>query len=514
MLLSNIPPTDVAAILDTLDPAQRELLQQSAPALVREYARRDFRAFLMHVRVLEPPPGGGIVSWQPWPHLLDALRHLLTHRLLLWLKARQTGASWLLAAYSLWRVLRERGVRVALLSQGEVEAADLLGKVRIIWQHLPDYLREPLTTDNTTQMEWGSRLSGIRAYPSTARAGRGATFSLVIMDEADHHEYFDDNYAAIKPSIDAGGQLVVVSTANWQSIESGFKQLWRGAPGNGFAPLFWGWRERPGRDEAWYEARKAEATDLTRFAKEYPATASEALAAPQTIAAFPVDILEAMRQECRAAVTMLGGLPIAIYRHPEQGKRYVAATDTSHGVGEDYSVTVLMDAATGYIVADIIDNQIAPSTLWEWSNTLLRHYGSKCGRMPLWAIESNDQGAVVLTKVLEDAYPTLYYRDARHEKPGWLTNASNRDCNNPDSLWNVLIEAVQARAITVPNERGLQQFFEVVRNAQKAGRIEALQGGHDDYPIACAIALQARRYAGQGIEVVRAGAPLRLPALW
>ena len=62
-------------------------------------------------------------------------------------------------------------------------------------------------------------------------------------------------------------------------------------------------------------------------------------------------------------------------------------------------------------------------------------------------------------------------------------------------LWGELIEAVSDRLVVVPNQNGLDQFFSVIRNPKKNGRIEGQVGAHDDYPLAVGIAWQLRRFA-------------------
>ena len=62
-------------------------------------------------------------------------------------------------------------------------------------------------------------------------------------------------------------------------------------------------------------------------------------------------------------------------------------------------------------------------------------------------------------------------------------------------MWGDLMEAVTTRHITIPNEDGLLQFGDLIRNPDKAGRIEALQGSHDDYPTAVGLAWNGRNRA-------------------
>ena len=45
------------------------------------------------------------------------------------------------------------------------------------------------------------------------------------------------------------------------------------------------------------------------------------------------------------------------------------------------------------------------------------------------------------------------------------------------------------------DREGLTQFFDVIRNPDKQGRIEAPQRKHDDFPIACALAWKRRSKA-------------------
>ena len=217
-------------------------------------------------------------------------------------------------------------------------------------------MRVPLGVDSRQELEFPKIHSSIMALPSTEKAGRSATASLVVMDEADYHDHLEQNYAAVKPTIDdGGGQMILVSTSNGNNADSLFKRLYKESPRNGFTKLFYGWNVRPGRDNAWFDARRNEYTDASLFEKEYPASEDEALAPPRTIAAFDHDILYLMAQDCRAPIkkVQVGPVQASIWQDYHPGKRYVAATDTSHGTGGDWAITVILDVSTGYVVADI-----------------------------------------------------------------------------------------------------------------------------------------------------------------
>ena len=387
------------------------LALEAGEAAAFALAKRYFNDFLDFVQVLEPPPGRGVIAFERWNHLVEVCENLNDEKLIVWLKSRQTGASWLLAAYSLWTAMYKEGALVLLLSQGEEESKVLLSKSRFIYERLPDGLKTALGTDSRQELTFPMMESGIRALPSTDKAGRSATASLVILDEADFHEHLAANYAAVKPTIDdGGGQLIMVSTSNAANARSMFKQIYQEAPDNGFKKIFYGWNVRPGRDNDWFTARQKEYADVSLFEKEYPASEAEALSPPRTIAAFDHDILNLMAQDCRAPIkkVQVGPVEASIWQEYHPGKRYVAATDTSHGTGGDWAITVVLDVSTGYVVADIQTNLIPPDQL------------------------SLD---------------------------------------------------------------GIDQFYAVIRNPKKNGRIEGQAGAHDDYPLAVGIAWQLRRFA-------------------
>jgi hypothetical protein len=57
-------------------------------------------------------------------------------------------------------------------------------------------------------------------------------------------------------------------------------------------------------------------------------------------------------------------------------------------------------------------------------------------------------------------------------------------------LFGLLIPAINDYQIRIYNREGLEQFYGIIRNMEpgKDGKIEAMGGKHDDYPIAVGIA--------------------------
>jgi len=453
----------------------RAAVEAELDELRQALGRTDFREFLRYVKVWEPPPGRGEIPFEMWGHLDEMVDAFLTEPLIVWVKARRNGASWIIAAWIIFKAQR-RGSYFPLASQGEAEAIELLAKVRFVWEHLPEGMKwGELTTDSRTELQWGKEGSHIQAMPSTGKASRGSAITVGVIDEADYHEYLNAYYYAVKPAVDeSGGQLIIVSTVNYETQVSLFKQLVQEAPENRFKLHFHGWRVRKERTEGWYEDRRKEYPDKARFEKEFPESLEQALAPPSTLMAFPVDALNRMKLEVKEPIERVGGNG-RIWQKYYIGKRYIAATDTAHGVGADDAVTGIMDTQTGYVVADIQSNLLNPGDLAQQSVELLRMYGE-----PFWVIEDNDFGRVTIEKAKALGYKRLYYRS--EEKPGFHTNEGNRN-----GLWEDCIEAVHNGLIVVPSGTGLAQFYSVIRNPKKEGRIEAQAGGKDDYPMMVAL---------------------------
>ena len=262
---------------------------QQAGTLARfEMARRSFQKFLPYIQIIEP--GTGMVPMDVWPHLDNAITTMADRRMIIWAKSRQIGITTILSAYVLHHASYTPNALALVFSKGERDAWEFLAKSRATYESLPPELQKPLAQpDNREQMTFASG-SRIITMPSTEAAGRGLNPTLVVIDEADFHEYLDACYNSVKPGLDDNdGQLIMTSTVNPYHMASLFQQLYQNSPVNGFHRLFFGWRSRPHRDQEWYDERKAQYPDQALFQKEHPETEEEAFAPARALAAFDLD---------------------------------------------------------------------------------------------------------------------------------------------------------------------------------------------------------------------------------
>lgn len=463
-----------------------------------EWARcqASFTHFLKYCKIVEAPipgqTGAGIIPFTITPHLKVVINALLNERLISVLKARQIYLSTVLACYVLWYALFHVGANILLFSKGLPESKELLAKSIRVWEQLPLFLKAKRMPDSTEEMGFPSVKSSVKAFPSTKSAGISYTGSILVYDEHAEHEYAEENYLSAKPTIDRGAQCISVFTEDaWNKDNLAtaiFEDARKGK--NGFKAMFFPYDVVPGREGDWYDKKLREIPDrelkgLTPelyMRKNYPKSIEEALSVPSTVAAFDKNVLDEMDKEALNfnKVTIpnseieLDYRYINIYIPYRMGDSYIAGTDTAEGVGKDFNVTTILNTKTGIVCADIFDNKLSPDDLAYHSVQLLKVY-----KNPLWWIESKLWGKEVIKKARELGYRNFGYRDKLRTKIGFETGESNRI-----ELFGVLISEINGRQIKLFNRAGITQFRDVIKNADKNGRVEARPQGHDDYPIA------------------------------
>lgn len=471
-----------------------------------------------YARIVDPPTQtnvGGIVPFQNWPNIRVSIDAFEKHQHIVIIKSRQIGESYIVAAWCLWNALFHDGDTSLLFSRGETEAIELLGKAKRMYDQLPKWMQWKLNPDSRTELGWPERHSTTKAFAATEAAGVSFTASRVVNDEWPYHPFAGANYMSAKPTIDAGGQFIGLGTVDKLHpdnlatgiFEDAYNHMQRldpvcqevknmiypiGPSPNGFVPVFFPYWVRPGRDEEWYERTKAsiperELQGLTRdlyMEQAYPRSVDEALRATQTVAAVDLKVLDEMKKRCTASVTVEGLDPLVchVWQPFTVGEIYLSGTDTSHGVGKDYSVTAIMNARTGVIVADIMTNKMEPDEFAWYSVQLEKAY-----HYPKWWPEDNDNGATVIDCARKLDYPNFGYQDDKRTKPGWHMGNTNRT-----RFFDNLVAAFNTWQVQILNHKGLCQFGDLIRNVEQNGRIEARKGGNDDYPVAVGICVEKR----------------------
>src|SRR5579872_5245677 len=175
--------------------------------------------------------GSGAGEWQRfrlWPAQRETAQLLVSSKQVIILKARQLGFTWLTLAFALWQMLFQPIATVLLFSKRDDEASEMLSmRLRGMYDRLPEELRvRSFATDGLHEWEL-SNGSRAMAFPTTG--GRSYTATLALVDEADYVPDLQALLNAVKPTIDARGRLVLLSSSDKGQEESLFKRIYRAA---------------------------------------------------------------------------------------------------------------------------------------------------------------------------------------------------------------------------------------------------------------------------------------------
>ncbi len=262
------------------------------------------------------PAAGGSSLFEPYPYQAAILADRAQRRIVL--KARQTGITTVAAVEAGHEAIHRPGSLSLVVSRDQNAAADVLRTVAAVMDLLGEPPVRVRESASELVLENGSR---IVSQPATAKAGRGYTATLVVLDEFAFAEHGERIYRAALPALARGGRLLVISTPNGQG--NLFYRLWNGQEGGDWSRHRVHWRDCPAFDGGWSERERP------RYTAEQWASEFECDFVASGGAAFDPEDVERMREGW-------AGL-----REPEPGRDYVTGCDT--GRRHDPTVIVTLD---------------------------------------------------------------------------------------------------------------------------------------------------------------------------
>lgn len=426
-------------------------------------------------------------TWIPftlWDEQVETLQKIIDNQLTIILKARQLGLTWLLLSYALWLMLFKPIATILIFSKRDDEAMYLLGEWRLkgIYKHLPQWMkdRNAIKADSahTFSLDNGSVALG---FPTTA--GDGYVATLAIGDEADLIPNFNAWMGSVKPTIDAGGKLVLISRVDKSKPNSQFKQIYRAAKQklNAYSAVFLAWWVRPERTQEWYDQQCKDSINntgsLDYVHEQYPATDVEALA-PNTL---DKRIASAWLLQCYEEMSPIGELPpecpsipqLQLYQLPEPQHKYVIGADPAEGnpTSDDSALTVL-DAETWEEVA-MLAGKFEP-TVFAGYITSIGVYFNKASAF----IERNNHGHAVIATLRD--LGKLEIIKGLDDKLGWLSNTKGNSI-----LYDTAADAFRDHSTTIHSFETYNQLASI-----EGASLSAPDGDHDDRADSYCIALQ------------------------
>jgi hypothetical protein len=425
------------------------------------------------------------VRFALWPAQSDTLQKIGQERQAIVLKARQLGLSWLVLCYALHAMVFRPAATILIFSKRDEEAVELLRRIKGVYERLPAWMKPRAVADADHNWEL-SNGSSAKSFPTTG--GRSYTGSLVIVDEADFVPDLDSLINAVKPTIDAGGQMVMISTVDKSQPESPFKRIYRAAKhgDTGWRSIFLPWHARPGRTPEWYEiqqrdifARTGSSDDLYQ---EYPATDAEAMAPRELDKRIPavwltnVYVAAKPLSKEEIAAQKLPSLPnLEVYRLVEPKHRYVIGGDPAEGnPNSDPSALTVLDIDSGEEVAALA-GRIEPSTFAAYADELAGYY-NRAAIM----FERNNHGHACIGWLRDNSKSRLLrgYDDKR----GWLSNSLGKAL-----MYSSMADAARDQQMTIHSFETYSQLASI-----EATSLRAPEGLHDDRADSVALANMGR----------------------
>jgi hypothetical protein len=435
-------------------------------------------------------------DWIPfklWPTQFDVLGTLLSERLIIILKARQLGLTWLVLGYILWLMLFNPVITAMLFSRRDTEAMYILGDERLLgmYKKLPDWMQFQGEFLANSAHNWILQNdSNAKAFPTSA--GDSYTASIVFVDEADLAPDLNKLMRQVKPTIDAGGKMILLSRSDKDKPTSEFKKIYRAAKAglNGWISIFLPWDTHPGRNQMWYQAQMddilSRTDSLDDLHEQYPSTDEESLA-PRTMAKrIPPTWIRQCYVEQRPLIVgeegqeLPAGCPaipgLRIYALPEKAQTYKIGIDPAEGnPTSNDSALVVVNEETGEEAASY-RGKIQPAGIANYADKIGIFYND-ADILP----ERNNHGHAVILWL--DTNSKLTIVNGSDSKPGWLSSRLGKT-----RLYDEATEVFE-------ESDTILHSFDILTQLQSidGSTLKAPEGEPDDLADSYALALVARR---------------------
>ena len=457
------------------------------------------------------------------------------------LKARQMGFSTCTEGILFKQTVTNFNVKTGIITHLNSATTNLFNMSKTMYNNLPEEMKPALMKSNANELIFNNKNdtglnSTIKCMTAgSSGVGRSDTFNNLHISEfafwpGDKKTTMDGLLQAVPNTPDS--MIIIESTANGFDY---FKSLWDMAVNgeNDFVPLFVGWNELQDYRKTYsgFELTDEEKElqliynlDLDQlewrrwciknncggsvdtFKQEYPINPLEAFIGTGTSVFDKEKIIQRIEllkkkenhilkkgkfiyklkneKPCDIKWVNEKNGPITIYQMPDSpsATKYLISADTS-GDGSDWNSAHVLDAKTGNQCA-VLDMQIDEV---EWTK---QYY---ClGIYYKWAMLAPETNfsTYCINKLIEWEYPNIYQREKRdastnellEKKLGYNTNKITRP-----NLITGLVEVTQEHLDTINDIPTLKEMLVFIRNPDKKGRPEAMEGEHDDHIMALGI---------------------------
>lgn len=314
------------------------------------------------------------------------------------LPTHNCGKSTTAVSFLLHYAIFNDNVSIAILANKASTAKDLLGRLQVSFENLPDWMQQGIKSWNKTSLELENGSKIITASTS-ASSVRGGSYNIIFLDEF----AFVPNTVAMNfmnsvyPTISSGkdSKVIVVSTPNGMNH---FYKMWDEAikKENDYTPIEIQWNDVPGRDAEWKRKTIANLGSEKSWLQEFECNF---LGSSDTL----ISGIKLQTMVYNKPIKSKKGLDT--YEEPIAEHQYMITVDVARGVDLDYSAFTVIDITKMpyKLVAKYRDNSIKPIMFPYIVKDVGLHYNKA-----FVLCETNDVGDQVANALQYDLeYPNL-----------------------------------------------------------------------------------------------------------
>ena len=417
----------------------------------------------------------GLIPIRLYDYQKEIITKTINNRRVTVVTSRQAGKTTTAAAIILHYILFNDHKTVALLANKGDAAREILDRIKLSFESLPDWLQQGVVEWNKGSIELENGCKVIAAATSSS-AIRGKSISLLYIDEAAFVENWDEFFASVFPTISSGETTKVLFTSTPNGLNHFYKTCMGAKEGtNGYQYVEVPWQRVPGRDEKWrQETLGAMDFDYEKFAQEFECawlgssgTLISGACLKTLVNKTPLNSRDGLTQ----------------YVTPQEAHQYVITVDVSRGKGLDYSAFQVIDiTAMPYVQVCVYKNNMV--TPVDYSSVI--HRVAKSYNNATILVEINDVGQQVADILYYDYdCENLIYTEnagARGKRiSGGFHKAADRGIRTTKtvkalgcSMLKLLVEQYQL----IINDH--DTIHELSRFSKKGSSYEAESGAHDD----------------------------------
>lgn len=348
----------------------------------------------------------GLIPIRLYDYQKEIITKITNHRRVTVCTSRQAGKTTTAAAVILHYILFNKHKTVALLANKGDAAREILDRIQLSYESLPDWMQQGVVEWNKGNIELEN---GCKVLAAATGSGtiRGKSVALLYIDEAAFVENWEEFFASVFPTIASGKKTKILFTSTPNGLNHFYKTCMgaqadrEGEEWNGYEYVEVPWQKVPGRDEKWrHETLAAMNFDHEKFAQEFECAW---LGSSGTL------ISGAVLKALVAKVPLFDRDGLTIYEEPIRDHQYAIVADVSRGKGLDYSACQVIDVTKMPYnqVAVYRNNMVTPQ---DYSGTLHQLAKRFCNASIL--VEINDNGQQIADSLHFDyEYDNIIYTE-------------------------------------------------------------------------------------------------------